>query len=185
MDNSKIVFHSLEEVVQAAFGESAVILRSDSIPGGDINDAYRVTLSDGKKIFVKMNLTGNLNFFLTEAGGLEALGSSGKIKVPEVLGYGIDERRGRSFLAMEYIESAPRTEAYWERFGHQLAELHRAECGLFVNPEDENQKYGFQRNIISERVRRRMILQKDGSSSTGNAGSCRRSEGRRDILTFP
>ena len=143
MDNSKIVFHSLEEVVQAAFGESAVILRSDSIPGGDINDAYRVTLSDGKKIFVKMNLTGNLNFFLTEAGGLEALGSSGKIKVPEVLGYGIDERRGCSFLAMEYIESAPRTEAYWERFGHQLAELHRAECGLFVDPKDAKQKYGF------------------------------------------
>lgn len=44
---------------------------------------------------------------------------------------------------MEYIESAPRTEAYWERFGHQLAELHRAECGLFVNPEDEKQRYGF------------------------------------------
>lgn len=143
MDHSKIGFHSLEEAVQAAFGESAVILRSDSIPGGDINDAYRVMLSDRKKIFVKMNMTGNLNFFLTEAGGLEALGSSGKIKVPEVLGYGIDERRCRSFLAMEYIESAPRTEAYWERFGHQLAELHRAECSLLVNPEDEKQKYGF------------------------------------------
>ena len=93
MDNSKIVFHSLEEAVQAAFGESAVILRSDSILGGDINDAYRVTLSDGKKIFVKLNMTGNLNLFLTDAGGLEALGSSGKIKVPEVLGYGIYRKR--------------------------------------------------------------------------------------------
>lgn len=143
MDNPKIVFHSLEEAVQAAFGESAVILRSDSIPGGDINDAYRVTLSDGQKFFVKANRVRNLNFFLTEAEGLEALGATRKIKVPEVLGYGIDERRVCSFLAMEYIESAPRTEAYWERFGHQLAELHRAECGLFVNPEDEKQRYGF------------------------------------------
>lgn len=143
MDNPKIVFHSLEEAVQAAFGESAVILRSDSIPGGDINDAYRVTLSDGQKIFVKANRVRNLNFFLTEAEGLEALGATRKIKVPEVLGYGIDERRGCSFLVMEYIENAPRTEAYWERFGHQLAELHRAECGLFVDPEDAKQKYGF------------------------------------------
>lgn len=143
MDNSKTVFHSLEDAVQAAFGESAVILRSDSILGGDINDAYRVTLSDGQKIFVKTNLTGNLNFFLTEAEGLEALGATRKIKVPEVLGYGIDERRGCSFLVMEYIENAPRTEAYWERFGHQLAELHRAECGLFVDPKDAKQKYGF------------------------------------------
>ena len=126
MDNSKTVFRSLENAVQAAFGESAVILRSDSIPGGDINDAYRVTLSGGQKIFVKANRVRNLNFFLTEAEGLEALGATRKIKVPEVLGYGIDERRGCSFLAMEYIESAPRTEAYWERFGHQLAELHRA-----------------------------------------------------------
>lgn len=143
MDNPKIVFHSLEEAVQAAFGESAVILRSDSIPGGDINDAYRVTLSDGQKIFVKANRVRNLNFFLTEAEGLEALGATRKIKVPEVLGYGIDERRGCSFLVMEYIENAPRTEAYWERFGHQLAELHRVECGLFVDPEDAKQKYGF------------------------------------------
>ena len=143
MDNSKTVFRSLEDAVQAAFGESAVILRSDSIPGGDINDAYRVTLSGGQKIFVKANRVRNLNFFLTEAEGLEALGATRKIKVPEVLGYGIDERRGCSFLAMEYIESAPRTEAYWKRFGHQLAELHRAECGLFVNPEDDKQRYGF------------------------------------------
>ena len=143
MDNSKTVFRSLENAVQSAFGESAVILRSDSIPGGDINDAYRVTLSGGQKIFVKANRVRNLNFFLTEAEGLEALGATRKIKVPEVLGYGIDERRGCSFLAMEYIESAPRTEAYWKRFGHQLAELHRAECGLFVNPEDEKQRYGF------------------------------------------
>ena len=119
MDNSKTVFRSLEDAVQAAFGESAVILRSDSIPGGDINDAYRVTLSGGQKIFVKANRVRNLNFFLTEAEGLEALGATRKIKVPEVLGYGIDERRGCSFLAMEYIESAPRTEAYWKRFGHQ------------------------------------------------------------------
>ena len=104
MDNSKTVFRSLENAVQAAFGESAVILRSDSIPGGDINDAYRVTLSGGQKIFVKANRVRNLNFFLTEAEGLEALGATRKIKVPEVLGYGIDERRGCSFLAMEYIE---------------------------------------------------------------------------------
>ena len=40
--------------------------------------------------------------------------------------------RGVSFHALEYIDSAPRIDTYWETFGHELAELHRAECLSFV-----------------------------------------------------
>ena len=141
------LYHSLEELVKEMFGEGTRIVRMDRVHGGDINDAYRVSLSSGDPVFVKTNTRKNLRFFLTEARGLRALGASGKIGVPKILGIGTDEARGVSFLALEYIESAPRIESYWENFGHELAGMHRAECLSFVADADEREKqemrYGF------------------------------------------
>lgn len=136
------LYHSLEELVKEMFGEGTRIVGTDRVHGGDINDAYRVNLSSGDPVFVKTNTRKNLRFFLTEARGLRALGASGKIGVPKILGIGTDEARGVSFLALEYIESAPRIESYWETFGHELAGMHRAECLSFVADADEREKQG-------------------------------------------
>lgn len=136
-------YHSLEAAVHAAFGNETEIIRKDRIHGGDINDAYRLSLSNGGKVFVKTNSVKNENFFQTEMAGLQALRSADKIGVPEILGIGTDEREGISFLLLEYIESAPRIKTYWETFGHELAELHRAECRDFAESTDGNARYGF------------------------------------------
>lgn len=144
------IFHSLEEPVKDCFGKSARVVRADSVSGGDINRAYRVSISTGDRIFVKANSIRNLNFFLTESNGLQALRSAKKIGVPAILGAGVDEKREISFLALEYIESSPRTASYWETFGHELAGLHRAECVKFINIDDGRAKYGFMEdNYIS------------------------------------
>ena len=137
------IYHSLEEPVKDCFGKSARVVRADSVSGGDINSAYRVSISTGDRIFVKANSIRNLNFFLTESNGLQALRSAKKIGVPAILGAGVDEKREISFLALEYIESSPRTPSYWESFGHELAGLHRAECVKFINTDDGRAKYGF------------------------------------------
>lgn len=144
------LYHSLEELVKERFGEGTRIVGTDRVHGGDINDAYRVNLSSGDPVFVKTNTRKNLRFFLTEARGLRALGASGKIGVPKILGIGTDEARGVSFLALEYIERALRIDSYWETFGHELAGMHRAECLSFVADADEREKkekqgprYGF------------------------------------------
>ena len=134
-------YPSLEAAVNAAFGTDAGILRKDRIHGGDINDAYRISFSNGENAFVKTNSIKNAKFFQTEALGLWALRNAGKIGVPEILGRGIDEQKGFSFLLLEYVESAPRIKDYWEVFGRELAELHRAECSAFVKGKDA--KYGF------------------------------------------
>ncbi len=136
-------YRSLEEMIQDNYGNSVFIIGTDSVPGGDINNAYRLGLSDGTYLFLKTNSVDNLNFFLTESGGLSALRSLKKIGVPEVLGTGIDKQRGISFLALEYIEGSPRTPSYWEKFGHQLAELHRAECQTYAAPESGGKIFGF------------------------------------------
>lgn len=136
-------YHSIEEAVHSAFGSNAEILRNDRIHGGDINDAYKISLSTGEKVFVKTNSIRNAEFFQTESLGLQALSSTGEIGVPQILGIGIDERKKMSFLLLEYIESAPHIRNYWEIFGHQLAEMHKAECQSFIKCADHHAGYGF------------------------------------------
>lgn len=142
-NRSQKLFYSLEELINDVFGQDISIIRMDSVPGGDINNAYRLSLSNEDSLFVKTNSVNNLNFFLTESGGLRALRSLKKIGVPEVLGAGTDEQRGISFLALEYIESSSRTPSYWEDFGHQLAGLHRSECLSYVDLGKRGARFGF------------------------------------------
>lgn len=137
------MYHSIEAAVRDYFGEGVSIAQSESVPGGDINRAYRMRLSSGECIFVKTNAIHNAGFFLAELKGLEALRSAGEIGVPHVFGAGTDEQRNVSFLAMEYIRSAPGIRTYWETFGHELAKLHRAECRPFAVSGGHGGQYGF------------------------------------------
>lgn len=120
------MYHSLADAIHFVFGNDAEILKTDRVHGGDINDAYGITLSTGEKVFAKTNSIGNWKFFITESHGLLALRDIRAIGVPKVLGAGMDEQKGISFLLLEYVESAPPARNYWETFGHQLAGLHKA-----------------------------------------------------------
>jgi protein-ribulosamine 3-kinase len=62
--------------------------------------------------------------FLGEARGLEALGASGAVAVPEVLHYA-DAFDGGSFLIMEYLELGGRPDP--TEFGRAMAQMHLAE----------------------------------------------------------
>ena len=73
--NAQSIYHSLEELVNDLFGENVSILKMESVPGGDINNAYRLSLPNGESLFVKTNSASNLDSFLTESGGLCALRS--------------------------------------------------------------------------------------------------------------
>lgn len=136
-------YPSIATAIKAVFGHDAMMVRQNRLSGGDINDAYRINVSTGDKVFVKTNLIKNMEFFLTESNGLRALRATKKIGVPNILGTGIDEKSGCSFLLLEYIESAPRIKTYWETFGHQLAELHRVESSRWIKSEKDNVSYGF------------------------------------------
>lgn len=117
---------SLADAIHTAFGNHAEMGKADRIHGGDINEAYRISLSTGEKVFVKKNSMENYNFFITEAHGLLALRKTEAIGVPRVLGMGTEAEKGSSFLLLEYLESAPPFKNYWEVFGHQLAGMHKA-----------------------------------------------------------
>ena len=176
------MYHSIEAAVRDYFGEGVSIAQSESVPGGDINRAYRMRLSSGECIFVKTNAIHNAGFFLAELKGLEALRSAGEIGVPHVFGAGTDEQRNVSFLAMEYIRSAPGIRTYWETFGHELAKLHRAECRPFAVSEDTAGNMDSRRTITSAPIRRTIIRKTSGLIFTENAGFCPSLPWRTDIL---
>ena len=118
--------NSLEEAIAAVFGNDTRIVGKQPVYGGDINRAFRLTLSDGRSVFMKSNAPKNLSFFEAESKGLEALRQTKTIGVPNVLGIGTD--KDMSFLLLEYLEAAPKIDGYWEVFGRELAALHRADC---------------------------------------------------------
>ena len=76
-------------------------IRATPIPGGDINQAYR--LEFGKyRFFVKLNRAALLPMFDAEKAGLDAIRQSRTLRVPEVFmtGHGDDH----AFIVMEFIE---------------------------------------------------------------------------------
>lgn len=123
--------------LQELFGANIKLDSVRSVSGGDINSAYLLILNDGNRLFLKENLQQNVRYFETERVGLEAIKATGTISVPEVLMTGISG--GRSYLMMEYLEAAPTKPAYWEHFGRQLAQMHRADPSIWT----EGGKFGF------------------------------------------
>ncbi|MCD7954690.1 MAG: fructosamine kinase family protein [Lachnospiraceae bacterium] len=131
------IYYSLERAVASIFGNNVHITGRQPVYGGDINQSYCLTLSDGSSVFMKCNDMRNYAFFEKESVGLEALRSLGTIGVPKPLATGVDDADQVSFLLMEYLAPAPRRKDYWEVLGHELALTHRHNTkGMITGDKD-------------------------------------------------
>ncbi len=140
MDRTSVAhFASLEEAVSSLFGEGVTIENKGRIHGGDINEAYSLSLSNGTTIFMKMNDKENLTFFQKEVTGLLAIQETKTVGSPNILCTGTDDKRGISFLLLEMIRGGDRLPDAWEVFAHELADMHRADTSAFV----EGGTFGF------------------------------------------
>lgn len=110
-----------EGVLQEALGLKCTILGSTFESGGCINNAVKLSTSEGV-YFLKWNGDIPDDMFQKEGDGLKLLADCNAIKIPELLGYGKFE--GKYFLLLEYIESDRPSQNYWEDFGSQLAKMH-------------------------------------------------------------
>ncbi len=110
----------MNDGVAAAVGEAlgAAVVSSRPLSGGDINDAYAVTLADDRRVFVKTNARAPADMFSAEARGLGWLAEADALRVPAVLA--VDAR----WLALELIEPGRPAPDHDERFGRGLAALH-------------------------------------------------------------
>ncbi len=133
-------FTSLSDALCSLFGEGTKIEQTIRISGGDINEAYGLVLTGGKRIFVKCNTKSNASLFMAEAEGLGAIARTETIGTPQILGLGTDEDRGGySFLLLEFVSGRNRSADYWEDFARQLSDMHHASTIGLVS----NGKYGF------------------------------------------
>ncbi len=124
---------SLDKALAEVFGNRAAVAQADKVLGGDINQAYGLTLTDGTHVFLKTNRKENAPFFTAEAAGLAAIASTGAISTPRVLCSGMDcGKLGGAFLLMEFLEEKGRIADYWEVFAHQLADMHLADTDAFT-----------------------------------------------------
>lgn len=145
-DYSNMIHHIL--------GEKIEISEVRPVSGGDINSAFFLLLSDGTRLFLKENRKENMGFFRAEAAGLAAIRKTGAVRVPEVLETG--KQGDSAYLLMKYLDAAPKKRDFWEHFGRQLAEMHKADTaewtpgGLYGF--DEDNYIGAGRQINNSRV---------------------------------
>jgi fructosamine-3-kinase len=98
-------------------------IRETPVGGGAICEARRLTLEDGASVFAKSLPDGQPvppGFFEAEARGLTWLAEAGAVSVPELI------VAQPNLLALAWVEPAGPTPAAAERFGRELARLHRA-----------------------------------------------------------
>ncbi|WP_200212220.1 fructosamine kinase family protein [Micromonospora coerulea] len=105
-------------------------IRETPVSGGNICAASRLTLDDGHSVFAKTwpeTAGGPVpeGFFAAEAAGLRWLRDAGAVAVPEVV-VALPE-----LLALDWVEPGEPTPEAAERFGRELAVLHRAGAPAF------------------------------------------------------
>ncbi len=103
------------QALEKIIGEK--IIREQSLGGGSIADSRVITTADGRRLFLKQGFANEM--FQKEAAGLKELGRSGAIAVPAVIEAGAD------FLLLQWIETGVKKDGFFERFGRQLAHMHR------------------------------------------------------------
>jgi len=110
--------------LEASLG--ARVTAVEPVAGGDINEAFRVALADGRVVFVKAHADAPpQGMFAAEAAGLAWL-RAGPLRLPRVLAV------GASWLALEWLVlTPPRSPACQVALGRGLAALHRVGAPSF------------------------------------------------------
>lgn len=101
--------------------------------GGDVADAFRVTLANGRTVFAKTKTDAPVDFFSIEAAGLRWLSEAGVGSIAEVVGVSDD---APACLVLAWIEPGESRSPEGERrFGVDLAALHQSGAPHFGRPD--------------------------------------------------
>ncbi|WP_420450736.1 fructosamine kinase family protein [Ilumatobacter sp.] len=103
----------------------ADVVRLARVGGGDVADARRVELADGRTLFAKTHRDPPPRFFHTEADGLRWMAEAGALAVADVVA--VEE----SLLVLGWIDEGRPTAGTEPDLGRGLARLHRAGAPSF------------------------------------------------------
>jgi protein-ribulosamine 3-kinase len=93
------------------------------VGGGSINAAYKLS-TERSNYFLKVNQAARYpGMFEAESKGLRRMKDTGEIGVPEP--YVTGQEGDEAFILMEHLEAEGAEGDLWERFGKELARMHR------------------------------------------------------------
>ena len=101
----------------------------EPVRGGDINQAGRLTDSNGRTWFIKFNNPDRVDMFAAECEGLRELAIIENICVPQAAGYGKSEHF--AWLVLEWLDLAGAPEVSDQQLGQALARMHQITAGKF------------------------------------------------------
>ena len=119
----------LADAVARALG--AAVTSTSVVRGGDVAQAFRLALDDGRTVFAKMHPAPPPGFFSTEAAGLRWLAEAGAVRVPDVLAVSDGDDAGPPFLVLEWIDLGHARDRTERDLGRALAALHQATPAVF------------------------------------------------------
>lgn len=115
---------SLKSDIEMELGEE--IAHVEPVAGGCISNASRVTLQNGRNVFLKWGSDAGL--FHAEAAGLTAMGATNTVRVPAIIAV-------KDWLLLEWLEPGTTNAAEWEQLGRRTAEMHRTRGQAFGWPD--------------------------------------------------
>ena len=101
-----------------------------ALSGGCIADSYYLATSTGEELFLKSHSAPPVNYFESEAFGLQTLADTRTLRTPRVLSV------SPCFLLLEWIPASRPTGDYWRKAARQLAALHQLEQPYFGFKQD-------------------------------------------------
>lgn len=112
-------------IAAAADALGVGVERARRVAGGDINDAFRLELADGRVAFFKCRVGAPAGEYELEAAGLTWLGEvAGGLPVPAVLA--VADEGGVRGLVLEWVDEGRLDPAGEEHLGAGLARIHAA-----------------------------------------------------------
>ena len=141
------------------------------LTGGDINRVYKLD-TRAKTFVIKVNDAHAFpNMFELERLGLEHIAASKSFPVPQVLLTGSYE--DQSFLILEYLKSAPKTENFAEIFGENLAQMHQKTAPFGFERDNYigslHQANAHEANALDFYINQRLVPQFRRARDTGYA----------------
>ena len=120
------IWQHLEQQITRVTGNSFHIHNNQSVGGGCINPAFKVT-GNGQSYFIKTNKASYAYMFEAEAEALREMAASKTVRVPEPVCYG--EYGDQCYVVMEHLELGGSVDM--RGFASQLAGMHRVTADRF------------------------------------------------------
>lgn len=166
---------SIESYLRELHNKTDKITNIKAVGGGSINQTYKLE-TEGGNYFIKINDAARYpQMFEKEARGLELLKSAETLKVPSVVHY--DSSGSDAYLLLEFIESGSSGGDFWERFGSDLAAMHRKSHDYFGLDHDNYMGSLYQYNaphekwvdfFVEERLEKQVRLAHDDGAINRN-----------------